>query len=117
MNNTELLETMKFPIEPISEAQEIWLKNFLGEEDYESYKANGVRYVVLDWECNEKNRPEARLSFYLQCPSGRFQWHGYLRYKIAWVLDWFYNWHKLSPRQRTWKSGIIYKLPEELAND
>lgn len=52
MNNTELPETRRFPIEPVSKAQEIWLKNFLGEAD-------GVRYVVLDWKCNEKNRPVA----------------------------------------------------------
>lgn len=117
MNNTELPESRKFPIEPISEAQESWLKNFLGEEDYENYKDNGACYVVLDWHCNEKNRPEARLSFYLQCPSGQLKWHGYLRYKVAWETPWFYCWHKLSPRQRIWKSGIIYKLPEESTND
>lgn len=117
MNNTELPETRIFPIELVSKVQEIWLKNFLGKEDYKNYKADGVRYVVLDWKCNEKNRPVAMLSFYLQCPLGRFKWHGYLRYKIDWSGSWFYRWKRLSPRQRTWKTGIIYKLPEESADD
>lgn len=94
MNNTELPETRRFPIEPVSKAQEIWLKNFLGEEYYKEYKADGVRYVVLDWKCNEKNRPE-----------------------VDWATSGFYCWIKISPRQRTWKTGIIYKLPEESAND
>lgn len=42
MNNTELPETRSFPIKQVSKAQEIWLKNFLGEVDYEEYKAGGV---------------------------------------------------------------------------
>lgn len=117
MNNTELPETRRFPIKPVSKAQEIWLKNFLGEEYYKEYKADGVRYVVLDWKCDEKNRPVAMLSFYLQCPSGQLKWHGYLRYKVDWAIPEFYCWIKISPRQRTWKTGIIYKLPEESAND
>lgn len=87
MNNTELPETRRFPIEPVS--------------------ADGVRYVVLDWKCNEKNRPVAMLSFYLQCPSGQLKWHGYLRYKVDWATSGFYCWIKISPRQRTWKTGGV----------
>lgn len=59
MNNTELPETRRFPIEPVSKAQEISAERWI---------MKNIKPMV-------------------------------------------------SPRQRTWKTGIIYKLPEESAND
>lgn len=88
MNNTELPETRRFPIEPVSKAQDNW-----------------------------QNRPVAMLSFYLQCPSGQLKWHGYLRYKVDWATPEFYCWIKISPRQRTWTARGVCQLPEESAND